>query len=248
MAASKPAAEALQGVLCRGTHTGECVFSIECVLSSRHPSVMPAALPLPQGHHSRLDCLEPKPGRPGPHGEARGASCVAAATAFHCVHTAACMGTSATLLQAMMLRAILLRAILHAGNHACGQSCMRGNPPRPATPLTHSPAHLPACPTPAQVGGDAQFVRPCLTCPTGVSTPAFNLGGYSPSAFTAPQAAPYAVAASGTADGGGAIWAQVRSWAQDLCCWACWCHVKCAPPVLKCHPASCFGCDTSPPV
>lgn len=174
---------------------------------------MPAALPLPQGHHSRLDCLEPEPGRPGPHGEARGPSCVLLQPHF----------TASTLLHAWASWQGCLWAVLHAGNFAFGQSTLSYSPHSLACP----PARLPH----PQVGGDAQFVRPCPTCPTGVSTPAFNLRGYSPSAFTAPQAAPYAVAASGTADGGSAIWAQVRSWAEDLWCWACCCHVKSAPAV-----------------
>ena len=61
------------------------------------------------------------------------------------------------------------------------------------------------------MGSDALFVRPCASCPSGTSTVAYNLGGYSTSAFTAPpRAAAFAVEASGTADGGDAIWAQVR--------------------------------------
>ncbi|KAI7835674.1 hypothetical protein COHA_010413 [Chlorella ohadii] len=58
------------------------------------------------------------------------------------------------------------------------------------------------------VGGDALVVRPCTTCRTGVSTAAFNLGGYSTSAFSAPRSTAFTVAAAGTAEGGSAIWAQ----------------------------------------
>lgn len=81
---------------------------------------------------------------------------------------------------------------------------------------THRQADARPIPTPTsniaatQVGGDALVVRPCTTCRTGVSTAAFNLGGYSTSAFSAPRSTAFTVAAAGTAEGGSAIWAQVR--------------------------------------
>lgn len=56
------------------------------------------------------------------------------------------------------------------------------------------------------IGGNALFARPCASgCPTGVSTPAFVLGGYSTFYFSQPTSVAYSVLGSGQS--GGAIWA-----------------------------------------
>lgn len=87
-----------------------------------------------------------------------------------------------------------------------------------------------------QIGSDAQFVRPCATCATRVSTPAFYLGDNSIGGFSTPtKTVAYTVTASGAAPGG-VIWAQVWLRAGGVaaahcccccCCWHCRWHCCC---------------------
>ncbi|KAL4438194.1 hypothetical protein ABPG77_010555 [Micractinium sp. CCAP 211/92] len=56
------------------------------------------------------------------------------------------------------------------------------------------------------IGGNALFARPCASgCSTGVSTPAFVLGGYATGLFTQPTSIVFSVLASGKS--GSTIWA-----------------------------------------